>query len=330
MSRTNLKAFVLLAAGFSIAGISSVDAAVARRMQTKPPLVTAPAVVRTVRLRDNIFVLLGAGGNITAQVGDKGVVLVNAGTSGTSEAVLAALAKVTDQPIRMILNTGAEARNTGGNEALYRAGRYLGDRAILNHAQISAHEAVLKRLSSSTAAKPAAPESAWPTDVYFTDSLEFYFNGESFVMLSMPASVADGTSIVYFRKSDVISAGELFLQNTYPVIDIEHGGTINGTIDALNRIIDIAIPDEYQEGGTMIVSGDGRPSDEYELITYRDMVTIFRDRIADLKKKGMTLAQVLAAKPTSDYDGRYGVSPEWTPAQFVEAVFRSLPPVEQK
>ncbi len=295
-----------------------------RQRDARGPAVAPPAVVvRTVKLGDQIHVLLGAGGNITAQVGDAGILLVNTGTAGTSEAVLAALRQITDRPLRLILNTNAEPHNTGGNEALYWAGRYVGDRVELNHAQISAHEAVLNRLSAPQGQTPAAPEAAWPTDVFYTATIEHYFNREGVVMYHAPAARTDGDAFVYFRKSDVIVAGDLFLIHAYPVIDLGKGGSIQGVIDALNRMIDIAIPAGNQEGGTMIVSGDGRPTDEYDLVVYRDMVTVFRDRVADMMKQGMTLQQVLAAKPTRDYDGRYASS-SWTPEQFVTAIYRSL------
>lgn len=319
LARGSLALGALLA--FTLAGI--VDAAEQRRTRDPARGQAQPAAsteIRTTRVRDDIYVFLGAGGNITAQVGPRGVLLVNTGNAGTSDAVLAALRRVTDRPLRMILNTGAEPHVSGGNEALHHAGRYIADRGEVNWAQISAHEAVLDRLGRE---RPDSP-GAWPTDVFFTESLEFYFNDQGVVMYHMPAARSAGNSIVYFRRSDVIVAGDLFLQNTYPVIDVEQGGSLEGVIDALNRMVAIAIPGEYQEGGTMIVSGDGRASDEYELVTYRDMVTIFRDRIADMIDRGMTLEQVLAAKPTSDYDGRYGDDPAWTPEQFVTAAYRSL------
>lgn len=310
---------VLLSAAFVAEAAQPSRQREARNPVTAP----APVVIRTVKLSDTLYVLLGAGGNITAQVGDAGILIVNTGMAGTSEAVIAALRRLTDRPLRLILNTNADARNTGGNAALYAAGRYVGDRGELDHAQISAHEAVLNRMSMPQGGVQAAPEVAWPTDVFYADTIEHYFNKEGIVMYYAPAALTDGDAFVYFRKSDVIVAGDLFRMNTYPVIEVEKGGSVNGVIDALNRMIDIAIPEGNQEGGTMIVSGDGRPSDEYDLVIYRDMVTVFRDRVADMKKRGMTLQQVLAARPTRDYDGRFA-SPSWTPEQFVTAIFRSL------
>ena len=138
-------------------------------------------------------------------------------------------------------------------------------------------------------------------------------------LLHQPAAHTDGDSLVFFRGSDVISTGDIFVTTSYPVIDLDRGGSIQGVIDSLNRIIDLTVPAALQEGGTLVVPGHGRICDEADVVEYRDMVTIIRDRIADMLKRGMTLDQVKAARPTEDYDPRYGSS-----SAFVEAVYRSL------
>jgi glyoxylase-like metal-dependent hydrolase (beta-lactamase superfamily II) len=159
--------------------------------------------------------------------------------------------------------------------------------------------------------------------------MELYFNGEPVQLLHMPAAHSDGDSIVYFQRSDVIATGDLFNIESYPVIDLARGGTVNGVIDGLNRVIDIAIPERNEEGCTLIVPGHGRICDEYEVVTYRDMVTIIRDRVQALIDKGMTLEQVQAAGVTMDYDGRYGTEQgTWTTRKFIEAVYRSLAAVK--
>jgi glyoxylase-like metal-dependent hydrolase (beta-lactamase superfamily II) len=166
---------------------------------------------------------------------------------------------------------------------------------------------------------------AWPTDTYFTKQKELFFNNEAVVVVHQPAAHTDGDSLVYFSRSDVVSTGDVFVTNSYPIIDQRRGGSINGTLQALNYLLDLAIPKDKQEGGTYIIPGHGRLCDEADLLEYRDMVTIIRDRIEDLVKKGRTLEQVKAAKPTLDYDGRYGSdSGPWTTAMFIEAVFRDL------
>ena len=154
---------------------------------------------------------------------------------------------------------------------------------------------------------------------------ELFFNDEAVQILHLPAAHSDGDSIVFFRRSDVVSTGDVFDTVTYPRIDVARGGTIQGEIDGLNRILDVTIPAQQQEGGTMVIPGHGRLCDEADVVEYRDMVTILRDRIADMKHRGMTLAQVKAARPTRDYDGRYGAtSGAWTTDMFVEAVYSTL------
>jgi glyoxylase-like metal-dependent hydrolase (beta-lactamase superfamily II) len=192
-------------------------------------------------------------------------------------------------------------------------------------AAIIAHENVLKRMSAPTGERSPFPQAAWPTDTYFTKKKELFFNGEAIQILHQPSAHTDGDSIVFFRRSDVVSAGDLFLTTTYPVIDLDRGGNIQGVIAALNVMLDITIPRDKQEGGTYIVPGHGRLCDEADLVEYRDMLTIIRDRIQDLVRKGATIAQVKAARPTLDYDGRYGVTTgEWTTDRFIEAVYTNL------
>jgi glyoxylase-like metal-dependent hydrolase (beta-lactamase superfamily II) len=144
-------------------------------------------------------------------------------------------------------------------------------------------------------------------------------------MFHIPAAHTDGDTIVYFRKSDVVSAGDLFLTDSYPVIDLKRGGSLQGVIDGLNRILDLAIPAHHEEGGTYVIPGRGRICDEFDVVEYRDMLTIFRDRIQAMIKKGLTLEQVKAARPTSDYDPEYGATAgPWTTDMFVEAAYKSL------
>jgi cyclase len=163
------------------------------------------------------------------------------------------------------------------------------------------------------------------TSPYFTPSRDFFLNGEAVILHHVAAAHTDGDTIVHFRKSDVVVAGDVFTPDRYPVIDLQNGGSVNGVIAALNRILDIAVPARYQEGGTYVVPGHGRLCDEADVVEYRDMVTIIRDRVQDLVGKKMTLQQVKAARPTRDYDTEYGAdSGYWTTDMFVEAVYGSL------
>jgi glyoxylase-like metal-dependent hydrolase (beta-lactamase superfamily II) len=158
---------------------------------------------------------------------------------------------------------------------------------------------------------------------FFTPKKKVAFNDEPIEVIHLPAAHTDGDSLVFFRRSDVISTGGAFVTTTYPVLDLKAGATIKGAIDALNLIVDLAVPHDHQEGGTYVIPGEGRLCDQADVVEYRNMTVIIRDRIDDMVKRGMTLEQVKAAKPTLDYDARYATR-AWTADMFVEAVYKSL------
>jgi glyoxylase-like metal-dependent hydrolase (beta-lactamase superfamily II) len=285
----------------------------------------AEAELDVVRVRDNIFMLVGPASNTTVEFGDDGVMVVNTQSAAIAPKILAAIKKLTDQPIRYIVNTDVLAANTGGNIIINKAGKFIGWRGETKAADILAHENVLQRMSGTLGNAPAIDAAAWPQDTYYKASMDLHFNGEAIQLIHEPNAHTDGDSIVFFRGSDVICTGDLFVPEAYPHIDAALGGSFQGLIDALNRLIDMAIPDFNEEGGTMIIPGHGRLTDEYELVTYRDMLTIIRDRVQDMIARGFTLKQVLDAKPSSDYDGMYGSDKStWTAAQFVESVYTDL------
>jgi glyoxylase-like metal-dependent hydrolase (beta-lactamase superfamily II) len=238
------------------------------------------------------------------------------------------------KPLRFIMNTSADPEHVGGNERVSASGFFPRTAAfgtavtsVGQKASIVAHENVLSRISAPAGRQAAMPEAAWPTDTYFDEffKLPAYFNGEAVIMHHAPAANTDGDSFVYFRRSEVISAGNLFSTVSYPVIDLTKGGTIQGVLDGLNKILDLAVAEYRSQGGTWIIPSRGRVGDTADVASYRNMLTMIRDRIKDLKRKGMTLAQVQAARPTMDFDGRYGsTTGPWTTAMFVEAVYRSL------
>jgi glyoxylase-like metal-dependent hydrolase (beta-lactamase superfamily II) len=314
--------------------------------------------LRVLPVRGNIYVLQGAGANITASIGRDGVLVVDTGLASAGDQVLAAIRRIQAQldlrdkplnwgaetrssiadrnlespakPIRYIINTHVHPDHTGANELLRKAGAtFTGGNVAGNIADASegaaimAHEAVLNRMTSGT----PAPPDAQPTDTYYTDTMKLshFFNGEGVQLIHQPSAHTDGDTMVWFRGSDVIAAGDLFTTTTYPVIDVKQGGSINGIVDGLNRILRTAIAEFRTEGGTLVIPGHGRLSDSADVAYYRDMVTILRDRIGAMVAKGLTLEQVKAAKPTADYDPRYGAtSGGWTTDQFVEAAYVSL------
>lgn len=281
----------------------------------------------------NIYMLAGAGGNITLQLGEEGVLLVDTGNGKMTGQVLSAIRQLSSKPIRFVINTHFDGDATGGNETIAKAGSSIPEVAVGTGrlfsdqdaiATIVAHENVLKRMSAPVGQRAPTPTAAWPVVTYFGDEREMVFNGEPIQIFHAPAAHTDGDSLVFFRHSDVVSVGDTFTTTSYPMIDLKTGGTINGIIAALNRIIDITIPLEKQEGGTYVIPTHGRICDEADVVTYRDMVTIIRDRVQDMVNKRMTLEQVKAAKPTEDYDTHYAPTAAWTTDMFVEAVYRTV------
>lgn len=289
----------------------------------------ASAEIKVLHVQNDVYMLVGPVGNTTVQIGDQGVVVVDTQFAELSDKILDAITALTDKPIRYVINTHAHGDHIGGNEAIAQAGTTItaGNVAgaiadATEGAAIIAHE---NAFITITQADPPIPFDAWPTETFFVSRRDLYFNGEAIQILHQPTAHTNGDVIVYFRKSDVISAGDVFVTTTYPFIDIANGGHINGIIDALNVILAIAVPEVRQEGGTYIIPGHGRVADEADVVEYRDMLTIIRDRIQAMVDDGMSRRQVLAAEPTRDYDGRYGAdSGFWTTEQFIEAVYENL------
>jgi glyoxylase-like metal-dependent hydrolase (beta-lactamase superfamily II) len=238
------------------------------------------------------------------------------------------------RPLRYIINTSAAADRVGGNERIattgfFPRGSQFGG-AVENvgpRASVIAHEEVLNRMSAPAGKASPMPTASWPTDTYFDEfhKLPEYVNGEAVIVYHAPDATTDGDSFVFFRHSEVIAAGNLFSTVSYPVIEADKGGTIDGVIGGLNKILDIAVAEYRAQGGTWIIPGRGRLSDTADVAAYRNMLTMIRDRVKDLKKKGMTLAQVKAARPTLDFDGRYGsTTGPWTTDMFIDAVYATV------
>ena len=277
--------------------------------------------INSFHVQGNVYLLVGAGGNIAVQIGDEGVLVVDTGLAQHADKVLAAIKKLSDKPVRYIINTHLHPDHTGGNEVIGKAGTTTQGGATT----VIAHENVMARMSAAVGKPGAAAPALWPSDTYFPESKDFFFNNEPIFLYHDPAAHTDGDSIVLFRRSDVLVAGDTFVMNSYPVIDQVSGGSIQGVLKALNRLLALAVPAHEQEGGTYIIPGHGRVCDEADVLEYRDMVTIIRDRIQDMIKRGLTLDQVKAAKPALDYDLHYGATTgSWTTDMFIEAVYRDL------
>jgi cyclase len=290
-----------------------------------------------LQVRPNFYMIAGAGGNVGFQVGADGVVVVDSGSASSADAVVAAIQKVTTQPIRYLIDTSADPDHAGGNAAVAKAGKTLftqtGGAGLAadfqgGGASILSVEQVLGRMSGPSGQPSPFPVGAWPTETFNQPRKYMFLNGEGIEVFHQPAAHTDGDAIVFFRRSDVVVAGDVLDTTRFPVIDIAKGGSIGGEIAALQKLVDTAIPSVpivSREEGTLIIPGHGRICNQLDVVEYRDMVTIIRDRIRDLMKQALTLEQIKAALPARGYTRRYGSDTgSWTTNDFVEAVYRSM------
>ena len=305
-----------------LATLASVTAiAIASVVSAQQPATPASGVLH---VQGGIHMVVVNGINAAIQIGEEGVLLVDAGDSAIAPQIIAAVRSLSNKPIHTIVNTHVHPDHVGGNESIVKQ-RGTG---AAQPVRVIAHQSVLNRM---LAAAPAGGAGGFRlnaaitlpiNNTYDTPSKDFYLNGESIVIHHMPSAHTDGDSIVHFRRSDVLAVGDVFTPEGYPLIDRSTGGSVQGLIAALNRILEITVPARFQEGGTYVVPGHGRLSDEADVVEFRDMVTIIRDRVQDLITKGLTWDQVKAARPSRDYDTEYDNGRP--PDEFVEAVYRSL------
>ena len=298
--------------------------------------------IRAQQVLGQVWVLTGEPGesNVAVQVGDQGVLVVDTGTQAMAQKLLAQIQRLAEEhggdpkAIRRVINTNGRADHIGGNEIVRKAGNQIisGEEAAQQRllgttgAEVFAHENVLNRLVAGAGKVGASPEALWPSDTEGFDLDDTRFNGEA-VQIHHPHNAnTDGQLVLLFRRSDVIAAGDVVDMTSYPVIDAAAGGTIDGELVALNKVIEMAVPGKQAEGGTIIVPGHGRLCDQTDVVLYKNMLTTIRNTVQFYKNQGKTLEQVLALRPSEGYDERWGsTSGPWTTRDFVAAVYQTLP-----
>jgi len=291
-----------------------------------PPRAAAPQGLETIKVRDNVWAIFGAGANITVHVGEDGVILVDSGSTASAQQVVAAVKAISNQPIRLIINTSADPDHVGGNQIVGAAGLEVNPDSFGDdpRATVLSHENVLNRLSGDD----AVPTDLWPSETFTSRVRSMYLNNEAVMVYRMTGAHTDGDVVVLLRRADVIATGDIIDLRTFPVIDPKNGGSIQGELDALNKLLEMTVPAMplvLKPGRTLLIPGHGRVSDYAELVEYRDMVTTIKDNIEVLIKKGMTLDQVKKANPTAGYRARWGKeSGPWTTDMFVEAIYNGL------
>ena len=290
--------------------------------------------VHILPVRGNVYMLVGAGGNITVHAGGEGVLVVDTGLASMSDKVLAAIRSISRRPLRYVVNTNEGDEHTGGNEAIAAAGKSIPFRLTnpshvqgtigTERASVISFLTVFHRMSAPTGQVAPRAEAAWPDNTYSTPQKKLFFNDEPVLIMHRPSNT-DGNSIVHFRTADVVSTGDLLDLTSYPFIDVNAGGSIDAVVASLNSLIDITVPGRTSEGGTLVIPGHGRLADQPDVVYYQQMVAIVRDRIKEMIARGLTVEQVKAARPTRDYDPRFGRDTgPWTTDMFVEAAYRSL------
>jgi len=321
--------------------LASAERVYTQGAPSRPAWAWTPAIptgndgqVHILPVRGNVSMLVGAGSNITVHAGNDGVLMVDSGAASMSGKVIAAVQSISRRPIRYIVNTTEREEHTGGNDTIAAIGSTIpfrppedvrvSDGRKEDRANVIAFLTVFHRMSAPTGKAAARPEEAWPDNTYATPQKKLYFNDEPVLILHVPGNT-DGNSIVHFRTADVISVGDLVDLTGYPVIDVAAGGSIEAVFEGLTRVIDITVPNRKSEAGTLVVTGHGRLADQPDVVYYQQMVGIVRDRLKDMIGRGMTLQQIKAARPTRDYDPRYGKDTgSWTTDMFVEAAYQGL------
>lgn len=250
--------------------------------------------IKSIRITDSVYMLTGRGGNIGLSVGEDGVFLIDDQFAPLTDKILAAVAELTDDPIQFVVNTHWHPDHTGGNENLGEAG-----------AIIVAHENVRKRMSTEqfiaafNNRSPPSPAEALPV-ITFTDSITLHYNGDELRVAHMEPAHTDGDSVIFFRKANVVHMGDTYFNGMYPFIDVSSGGSIDGMIEAARRVLG-QVNDQ-----TKIIPGHGALSDTRGLLAYVEMLETVRGRVQKLVDEGKSREDVVAARPTRDFDAQWG------------------------
>ena len=294
--------------------------------QRPEPLALDSEEIEVLSVQGNIYMIATAGSNIAVMTGELGLVIVDSGNIEASNNVIAAIKELSSLAPRFVISTSALPRHLAGNAAIFQIGESLPGIGLTQGGfgiPIVGHANALTVLVTEFIDE--VPYENWPNNTFFGDTKALYLNGEPIEMEYQPAAITQSDIIVHFRRSDVLVTGDIFDITSYPHFYPELGGSLQGVIDALNRIIVIAVPEFNQQGGTLIIPGHGRIASESDVVEYRDMVTIIRDRVQMMIDEGESFEEVLAARPSLEYDGIYGYeSGDWTTRMFLEAVYEDL------
>ncbi|MFL2841008.1 MAG: hypothetical protein ACJ0BT_04170 [Pseudohongiellaceae bacterium] len=317
------KSFYLLLISVSIASSFFIEFAMSQRPAF---LENSSEDIEVLHIQDNIFMIATGGSNITVMLGELGLIVVDSGNIEASANVVEAIQSLSSLPPRYLINTAALPGHLEGNAAINEIGEALpgngatqGDMGI----PIVGHANGLSILV--TEFSDEIPYELWPNSTFFGVKKSLYLNGEAIDILHQPAAITQSDVLVHFRRSDVLVTGDIIDTTSYPHFYPEFGGSLQGLINSLNRIIDIAVPEFNQQGGTLIIPGHGRIVSESDVVEYRDMLTIIRDRVQLMIEDGLSFEETLAVQPSLEYDGIYGYeSGEWTTMMFLEAVYEDL------
>lgn len=271
----------------------------------------ANAAIQPAKLTDTIFFLPGVGANILIQIGPDGQLLIDSGMATAVPHLLDALRKLGPHPLKLLINTSWLFEHTDGNAALHAAGAF-----IIGQENIRARLAAPQKIPMFSLSLPSYPASALPQTT-FTDSLKLYFDNDELDLIHTPAASSDSDVFVHFVNANVIHTGELWFNAAYPIIETGSGGTINGMIQGVDQILQLA------DDRTKIVPSHGKPGNKANLSSYRDMLATVANRVEKLKIAGQTLDQIITAKITADLDNQWAHG-EMTPDMFLAAVYNTL------